>query len=133
MFNVNIHHARVLWDTHARPTGLLGGHLNIQSLKMDRIKHLVVDSNLDLLRPSETWLHINSPPAALYVRGYNMFRRDGSTGKEGGVMFYIKEQLNCSHIKWSTDVQLECIVLSVPIISNAFYSNLSLQTAVVQM
>ena len=112
-----VNHALALWDTHSRPKGLFGGHLNIQSLlaKMDQIKHLVVDSNLDFL--SEPWLHVNSPSAALNVRGYNMFRRDRSSGKGGGVMFYIKEHLNCSQIEWSSEIKLECIGLKLSLSS----------------
>ncbi len=50
-FLQTVNNARVLWDPCAKPSGLLGGHLNIRSLipKSDQIKHLLTDSNLDFL------------------------------------------------------------------------------------
>ena len=70
-----VNNARVLWDHLAKPSGLLGGHLNIHSLvpKSDQIKHILIDSNLDYLCLSETWLNKNSPSSAIHIPGYNAF------------------------------------------------------------
>ncbi len=85
-----LNHACVIWDSKAKPRGLLGGHLNIRSItsKCEQVQHLLYESNLDFLCISETWLHANSLTAGLNVIGYNIFRKDKSEGRGGGVMFY---------------------------------------------
>ena len=90
-----VNNAKVLWDPQAKPSGLLGGHLNICSFisKSDEIKHILVDSNLDFLCLSETWLNKNSPSTALHIPGYNAFRKDRKVGKGGGLLLYIKEHI----------------------------------------
>ncbi len=45
----------------------------------------LLDSNLDFLCLSETWLHENSPSAALEVPGFKLYRRDRVGSKGGGV------------------------------------------------
>ncbi|KAK7922272.1 hypothetical protein WMY93_009174 [Mugilogobius chulae] len=62
-----VNHSRIIWDSKAKPKGLLGGHLNVRSIipKTDQITHLLENSNLDFLGISETWLHDNAPSAAL--------------------------------------------------------------------
>lgn len=72
-----------------------------------------LDSNLNFLGLSESWLHHNSPSAALHVPGYNIFRRDRSEGRGGGVMMYIKDHINCHQICWPFDHNLECIGLNI--------------------
>ena len=110
-----LNNARIFWDPKAKPKGLLGGHLNICSLlpKNDQIKHLLLESNIDYLFLSETWLHSNSPSAALSVPGYNIFRKDRSEGKAGGVLFYVKDHIHCTQIDWVSENDLECIGLKV--------------------
>ncbi len=79
-----------------KPKGLLGGHLNIRSIlsKSEQIQHLLLDSNLDFLCLSETWLSQNAPLAALNIPGYNIYRKDREGSKKGGgVMVYIKSTL----------------------------------------
>ena len=85
-----VNNAKVLWDPQAKPSGLLGGHLNICSFisKSDEIKHILVDSNLDFLCLSETWLNKNSPSAALHIPVYNAFRKDRKVSKGGGLGYY---------------------------------------------
>ena len=69
-----VNHSRIIWDPKVKPKGLFGGHLNIRSIvsKSDQIQHLLMESNLDFLCLSETWLHENSPTAALNIPGYQM-------------------------------------------------------------
>lgn len=113
-FIQSVNNARVVWDPRAKPKGLLGGHLNIRSItpKSDQIKQLLLESNLDYLFFSETWLHDNSPAAALIVPGYNIFRKDRPEGRWGGVMFYVKDSIHCTQIHFS-DNELECIGLNI--------------------
>lgn len=114
-FFKTVNQSKVIWDPQSKPRGLLGGRLNIRSVisEIDQINHILTDSNLDFLCLSETWLHSNSPSAAIDVPGYKVFRRDRPKGKGGGVMIYIKDNFHCNQIKWSSDNNLECIALIV--------------------
>lgn len=64
---------------------------------------------------SETRLHTNSPTAGLNVPGYNIFRKDRSEGRGGGVIFYIRDHLKYKQITWSCVTNLECIGLTITI------------------
>ena len=66
-----VNHSRIIWDPKSKPRGILGGHLNIRSFKSksDQIHQLLLDSNLDFLCLSETWLNENSPLSILHVPG----------------------------------------------------------------
>lgn len=88
-----VNHSKIIWDPKTKPKGILGRHLNIRSIlsKTEQINHLLLNSNLDYLCLSETWLYKNTPSAALNMPGYNMFRRDREAAKGGGVMIYIKK------------------------------------------
>lgn len=99
-----VNHSRIVWDPKAKPKGLLGGHFNIRSIisKTEQIHHLLLNSNLDYLCLSETWLYKNAPSAALNITGYNIHRRDREGAKGGGVMIYIKDTIQChERAEWS--------------------------------
>lgn len=139
-----VNQAQILWDSRAKWSGLLGGHLNIRSAipKSEQLQHLLYESNLDFLCLTETWLHENSPADVLKVHGYNMFRRDRAVGRGGGVLFYVKDSINCKQIQWSCINDLECVGLKLtlsaqmsftmigiyrpPSAKNVFYDKLSL-------
>lgn len=82
----SVNHARVLWDAKCKPKGILGGQLNIRSLipKRDQVSALLLDSNLDYLCLTESWLRSNIPTNMIDIAGYQCFRKDRITGKGGG-------------------------------------------------
>ena len=90
-----VNHSHTIWDPKANPRGLLGGHLNIQCLiaKSDQMQHLLLDSTLDFLCLSETWLNKNAPSAAVNVSGFKVFRRDREISKGGGVICLLGGQV----------------------------------------
>lgn len=112
-FFQTLNHAKVIWDSRSKPKGLLGRHLNIRSIasKIDHVDKLLTDSNLDFICLSETWLTKTSPQAAFNIPGYNIFRRDRETGKGGGLLFYIKDNLQCKqiYVQEKLDMEIECI------------------------
>lgn len=83
------------------------------NIRSDQVHHLLLDSNLDFLCLSETWLHKNTPSAALKVPGFNFYRRDRVGSKGGGVMIYVKDRIQCNEIHWSNCEELECIGLNI--------------------
>lgn len=100
-----LNHACVIWDSKAKPMGLLGGRLNICTItsKCDQVQHLFYESNLDFLCISETWLHVSSPMAGLNVTGYNIFRKDRSKGGGGKGMFCVRGHLKCKQVQWQRE------------------------------
>ena len=108
-----MNHAKVIWDSHHKPKGIFGGHLNIRSLigKSDQVHTLLSESNLDYLCLSETWLHLNTPTAMINIPGYACFRNDRSTDKGGGVLIYIRETLKYHVVH--LDTPFECLALIV--------------------
>lgn len=42
-----VNHAQIIWNSEAKPNGILGGHINIRSMppKIDQIQNLLMDSN----------------------------------------------------------------------------------------
>lgn len=96
-----------------KPKGILGGQLNIRSLipKHDQVSALLLDSNLDYLCLTESWLHSNIPTNMIDIAGYQCFRKDRITGKGGGVLIYIKDKFKCHLIELNTP--LECLALNV--------------------
>ena len=92
-FFQTVNHAKVIWDSKTKPKGIVGGHLNIQSIisKQDQPQHLLKYSNLDYLRLTETWLNCNIPTHMIDVPGYVCLRKDRLMGRGGGAMVYIRE------------------------------------------
>lgn len=113
-----VNHAKILWNPRAKPTGLMGGHLNVRSIisKTDELDKLLSDSNLDFLCLSETWLTPNSPDSVYAISGYNVFRKDRQTGRGGGLLLYIKECLRST--RYELAVNFECMAVSVSLSEN---------------
>ena len=83
-FKLRICFALIPGEPMCKPKGILGGQLNIRSLipKKDQIATLM-DSNLDYLCLTESWLHSNIPTNMMDIEGYQCFRKDRNSGKGG--------------------------------------------------
>ena len=114
-FFQTVNNSRTVWDPKAKPSGLLGGHLKIKSIKSksEEVHHILMDSNLDFLCLSETWLHESAPTAAFHIPGFNIYRRDRRGSKGGGVMIYVKDSIPCTEIQWSNCKGLETIGVNI--------------------
>ena len=79
-----VNHASVLWDAKTKPKGIIGGHLNIQSIisKTEQLEHLLTDSNIDHLGLTETWLTPHTPRLSLMSQ--DIMRIDGIEVKRKG-------------------------------------------------
>ena len=111
-----VNHAKVIWDPAIKPRGIFGGHLNIRSLlpKHDEIQALLVDSNLDYLCLSESWLHSKALTTLIDIPGYTCFRKDRETGRGGGVVIYIRDSFKTASIELDyNDIPIECIGVTV--------------------
>ncbi len=110
----------MVWDPKVKPKGILGGHLNIQSLfpKRDEKRILLSESNIDFLHIGETWLHKKIPTSKIDVPGYTCFRRDRTVGRGGGVLIYIKDSFNAKEIFPTSDISTECLCINVILSQN---------------
>ena len=68
-------------------------HINAQSLipKLDKIKLLIENEDLDILCVSETWLQPNILDALISIKNYNIFRNDNPLNSRGSeACIYVK-------------------------------------------
>lgn len=122
-----VNHAKVLWDPKVKPKGVFGGHLNIRSAvsKSEQLEQLLTQSNLDFLCLSETWLKPTTSNSAVYIPGYNIYRRDRGHGKGAGVMIYVKDSFQCVHMESVGDVW-ECVGIKIRLSSEMSFAVLAL-------
>lgn len=71
-------------------------HINIRSLlpKYNEIYDYLLNSSVDILAISETWLTSNISDDSLRIDGYWLLRYDREGHRGGGVCFYIRSTLN---------------------------------------
>ncbi|KAF7211598.1 leucine-rich repeat extensin-like protein 1 [Nothobranchius furzeri] len=110
-----LNQAKVVWDLQSRVKGLLGGHLNIRSMrpKREQLEHLLCNSLIDFLGLSETWLNRSSPEVIVKMPNYNVFRKDIESGRGGGVLIYVRISLKCTKIEWPSHINLECVGVEI--------------------
>lgn len=115
LFFQTVNHAKVIWDPKLKPKGLFGGHLNVRSAvaKTDQVKHLLMNSNLDYLCLSETWLQTSTPVSVYSIPGYQCFRRDRVGGRGGGVLIYVRDGFKCERITLDAAGTLEHVAIKI--------------------
>ena len=100
------------------------GHINIRSLpsKLDEIRLILRDNNIDILCVSETWLTEPISSDILIFPGYQVLRRDRAQPKRGrrdvrggGLAVLVRDGVDVSDMKVSspTESRLESLWLTV--------------------
>ena len=87
--------------------GMVLIHLYTRSLwnKKDSLCNYLENSNIDVFKISESWLHSNIPDALHHISGYTLFRNDRdpetyrTSRSGGGVAMYIKHDLQINDMK----------------------------------
>ena len=76
--------------------GLKVAHINVRSLryKVDYLNILLCDNDIDILGVTETWLDSNIDDSEVPIDGYNLCRVDRKNENHGGIVCYIKSDLN---------------------------------------
>ena len=77
--------------------GLKIGHLNVRSLsdKIDEVRFIIFETNLDIFCISETWLKDDINDDMIHIPGYTVVRRDRNCNKRGGgVCIYIRSNIS---------------------------------------
>ncbi len=57
----------------------------------------------------------------LCAPGYNIFRRDRLVGRGGGIMFYIKDSIQCSELQLAYNFDIECMILDVSLSRQMYF------------
>ncbi|XP_073188209.1 uncharacterized protein [Lepidochelys kempii] len=94
-----------------RSTGYLKClYTNAQSLgnKQGELEVLVMSRNYDVIGITETWWD-NSYDWSTVMDGYKLFRKDRQGRKGGGVALYVREQYDCSELRYETAEKPECL------------------------
>lgn len=115
-------------------------HMNVQSLcarqlsKFNEFKQCFVNSKVDIICLSETWLNENINDNMIAVDGYRVLRNDRKHSRGGGICIYHKQDLDCRVIAVSdslTEVEdsnrteymfIEVRVNNTKFLLGAFYS-----------
>ncbi|CAM4557941.1 unnamed protein product [Lepidochelys kempii] len=98
-------------ENEGRSTGYLKClYTNAQSLgnKQGELEVLVMSRNYDVIGITETWWD-NSHDWSTVMDGYKLFRKDRQGRKGGGVALYVREQYDCSELRYETVEKPECL------------------------
>lgn len=88
--------------------GLKICHLNVNSLrnKFDDVLHLIIDCKLDILALTESKLDNDRYTEGMYVvNGYSTIRVDRTHNKGGGLLIYIRNEINFEPVDCSISIQ----------------------------
>ena len=104
----NLNHMQSKYVPHHVNNKAKIAHLNTRSLypKIDEIRCILDKNNFDIFCVSETWLHKYIKNDEIRIPGYNVFRKDRTTGVGGGVCIYVKETM---HVNMRADLMFENI------------------------
>ncbi|CAM5165610.1 unnamed protein product, partial [Eretmochelys imbricata] len=93
--------------TNARSLGKNQGELEV----------LAQSRNYDVIGITETWWD-NSHDWSTVMDGYKLFRKDRQGRKDGGVALYVREQYDCSELKYETAEKPESLWIKFRSVSN---------------
>jgi len=94
--------------------GLKFAHLNINGIssKLDQIRIILFESNLDILCLNETKIDDNTKDTDINIPGYTLFRKDRNK-YGGGVLLYVASRLNSSSVKLAASVNQEILWVKI--------------------
>ena len=109
-------------------------HLNIRSLprKIDQLRLILTNSNIDIFTLSETWLHKKIDPHLIHIQGYKTVRLDRATSpakkRGGGLLIYVKEDIDVQtqeqECMSSKDLEIQWIRIKRPHSRNILLANI---------
>ena len=91
-------------------------HINAQSIPKhyDEIVRLLIETGVDFLLVSETFICESTPKTFYKIPGYKFFHKDRTMQARGGVGIYVKDTLPCKEIKLCKDlIQPEMIFIEI--------------------
>ena len=85
--------------------------LNARSIfnKVDELKAHIDNYKSDILFVTETWLTESIPNEAVNISGFNIFRKDRTIARGGGVAIYIKDDIPVkTRFDLNSSLTIEC-------------------------
>ena len=102
------------------------GHPNINSVRnrFEALTH-IIDNNTDLLLISETKLDDSFPTAQFQMKGFSVpYRYDGN-GKGGGLLLYIREDIQSKLLISKSKCNIETVSVAVNLRKRKWFLNCS--------
>ncbi|XP_065411777.1 uncharacterized protein LOC135973241 [Chrysemys picta bellii] len=94
-------------------------YTNARSLgnKQGELEVLAQSGNYDVIGITETWWD-NSHDWSTVMDGYKLFRKDRQGRKGGGVALYVREEYDCSELRYETAEKPESLWIKLRSVSN---------------
>ena len=90
------------------------GHLNINSVRNNfQALTYIIDHNIDLLLISETKLDDSFPTAQFQMKGFSVPYRYDRNGKGGGLLLYIREDIQSKLLISKSKCNIETLSVAV--------------------
>lgn len=104
--------------------------LNARSIrnKVFDLHALLLTDSFDIVAMTEAWLDQNYLDCELQLEGYNIYRKDGSNRRGGGVLIAVRDHITCTR-RSDLEVEAEMIALEIRpnptsrVFSSVFSSN----------
>ena len=90
--------------------------LNARSIfnKVDELKAHIDNYKSDILFVTETWLTESIPNEAVNISGFNIFRKDRTIARGGGVAIYIKDDIPVkTRFDLNSSLTIECLWITI--------------------
>ena len=102
------------------------GHLNINSVrnKFEALTY-IIDNNIDLLLISETKLDDSFPTAQFQMKGFSVPYRYDRNGKGGGLLLYIREDIQSKLLISKSKCNIETLSVAVNLRKRKWFLNCS--------
>ena len=106
------------------PDKLILGHLNNNSVrnKFEALTY-IVDNNIDLLLISETKLDDSFPTVQFQMKGFGVSCRYGRNGKGGGLLLYIREDIQSKLLISKSKYNIETLSVTVNLRKGKWFLN----------
>ena len=102
------------------------GHLNINSVRNKfEARTYIIDNNIDLLLISETKLDDSFPIAQFQMKGFSVPYRYDRNGKGGGLLLYIREDIQSKLLSSKSKCNIETLSVAVNLRKRKWFLNCS--------
>ena len=124
------------FDKLSRAKGFKMAHLNVRSIvkKIDQLRILLQDSNIDVLTISETWMRSYMETQLVELQGFKSYRLDRGHGNRrkrgGGLITYVNEKhaVHCEALeeldRTKSDIEAQWVLICRPECRNVVVCNL---------
>ena len=92
--------------TNSRPLRIINVNCQSISNKKGAWGHLLHTTRPDIIIATETWLDKNIANSELESDGYQIYRRDRSTGSHGGVLIAVNQAISSMEVKVQSEAEI---------------------------